>query len=207
MMFNVDYIFDFDCTITYRNFAYFWWKPDEIFKTINKDIEPELVDNLSYKFNNKMIHDQIDINLFNNIIFGSNKRIDYLDNFFSELSNRGNLIIASRGNADKIYQCLQLNKLGKYFPRKNIYGTETNKTKLIIHRLNKNHNVFYIDDNHEEHNDLEKNSNINKIIIDHDFNLYNYYNKCRYIFCHSLNKDYHGIDKKLMIKILNLPIR
>lgn len=204
MISNVDYIFDFDCTITYRNFAYFWWKPDEIFKKTNIDIDPKFIDNLSFKFNNDMLDDQIDINLFNNIIFGSNQRVDYLDKFFTELSTKGNLIIASRGNADKIYQCLQLNKLGKYFPRKNIYGTETNKTKLITNRLNNNNNVFYIDDNHEEHQDI---SNINLIALDRYFFLYNYQNNSRYIFCHSLQKNYHGIDKKLMRKILKLTIR
>jgi hypothetical protein len=204
MISNINYIFDFDCTITYRNFAHFWWKPDDIFKKTDPDIEPELVDNLSFKFNNDMLYDQIDINLFNNIIFGSNERIDYLDDFFSKLSTKGNLIIASRGDANKIYKCLQLNKLKKYFPRENIYGMETNKTKLITSRLNNNQNVFYIDDNHEEHQNM---SNINIIHSDKYFYQYNYLNNLRYIFCHQLQKDYHGIDKKLMKKILNLSIR
>jgi hypothetical protein len=204
MNFNIDYIFDFDCTITYRNFAYFWWKPDEIFRVIYKDIDPQIIDELSCKFNNNLMADQYDINLFNYIIFGSDKRIDDLDRLFAELSTRGNLIISSRGNSEKIYECLQLNKLGKYFPRENIYGTETNKTKLIKYRLaKKKYNVFYIDDNHEEHNQMQ---NINLLYTDKNFNRYNYKNGSTYIFCHSLQKESTGMDKELMKKIVELNI-
>jgi len=204
-MSNIDYIFDFDCTITYRNFAYFWWKPDEVFKETNKDIDEYIVDDLSFKFNHNLLVDKIEIKMFNNIIFGSTKRIDYLDKLFADLSTKGNLIISSRGNADKIHKCLQLNKLGKYFILgKNIFGTETNKTKLIKHRLKKNHNVFYIDDNHEEH--INMNDSIKKVVSDDNFNTYNYINGKNYIFCHSLQKDYHGMDKKLMLEISKLNI-
>ena len=122
--------------------------------------------------------------LFNNLIFGSDSRIDDLDKLFNNLSKKGNLIISSRGNADKIYDCLKLNKLGKYFIRSNIFGTETNKTILIMNKLDKKHTVFYIDDNHKEHSDL----NIyNRLIYTNDnFNIYIYKNRSRYIFCHSL---------------------
>ena len=202
-MFKIDYIFDFDCTITYRNFAYFWWKPDEVFKQINPDINTNIIDDLSFKFNHNLMKNQTDIDLFNNIIFGSKNRIDYLDRLFANLSTRGNLIISSRGNADKIYDCLQLNRLGKYFNRSSIYGTETNKTKLIRHRLRKDHDVFYIDDNHEEHNNM---SSIHLSVTDDNFRTYNYKNGRKYIFCHSLQKDYNGMDKNLMIKISKLNI-
>ena len=154
-MFDIDYIFDFDCTITYRNFAYFWSKPDDIFKQLYSNIDNDLIDDLSYKFNhNKLSENIVDQYRFNKIIFGSQQRIEDLDNLFEKLSKKGNIIISSRGNADKIFECLKLNQLEKYFTRSNIYGTETNKTELIKYRLDMQQSVFYIDDNHKEHNDL-----------------------------------------------------
>ena len=200
-MFNVDYIFDFDCTITYRNFAYFWWKPDEVFKKLYPEINHNFIDNLSLKFNqNLLLNNRLERKLFNNLIFHSMDRLDDLDELFNKLSKKGNLIISSRGNADKIYDCLQLNQLGKYFTKSQIYGTETNKSVLIKNKLDKVHTVFYIDDNHKEHNDLNV---YNKLIYtNNNFNMYIYYaNKSRYIFCHSLVKDGHGLNKDLMIKI------
>ncbi len=194
------YIFDFDCTITYRNFAYFWWKPDTVFKELYPEINNNTINDLSTKFNNNQLTSRLDKQLFNNIIFGSTTRINELDNLFDKLSKKGNLIISSRGNADKIYECLQLNKLGKYFSRYNIYGTETNKTLLIKNRLDSAHTVFYIDDNHEEH--LELNPYNKLIYTDSNFKMYLYLkNRSRYIFCYSLIKNNNGLDTDLMIKI------
>ena len=200
-MFNIDYIFDFDCTITYRNFAYFWWKPDEVFKKLYPEISPNFIDNLSSKFNQNLLSDNISDQIqFNNLIFKSRHRLNDLDELFEKLSKKGNLIISSRGDADKIYECLQLNQLGKYFTRSQIYGTETNKSILIKNRLDNAHTVFYIDDNHDEHNDLYTYNRL--IYTDDNFNMYVYYaNKSRYIFCHSLIKNGSGLNKDLMIKI------
>ena len=58
-MFDIDYIFDFDCTITYRNFAYFWWKPDEVFKDLYPNINSNFIDNLSLKFNENQAYNYI----------------------------------------------------------------------------------------------------------------------------------------------------
>ena len=195
------YVFDFDCTITYRNFAYFWLKPDEIFKQKYANIKPTIIDELSFKFNNNMLVDISDINLFNDIIFGSDERIVYLDRLFNNLSHKGRLVISSRGDPNKIFKCLQYNSLSKYFTQDNIFGYKHNKTNLIKEFLNNNSKVFYIDDNHEEHNELLK--NLNLITTTDNLSIYSYKSdKPNYIFCHSLKYESNGISNQLINRII-----
>ena len=198
-MTNIDYIFDFDCTITYRNFYYLWNRP-LIFKKLYPNILNSYINDISNKFNNNNII-KYDEN-FNNLIFGSNNRLRCLYNFFDYLSKKGNLIISSSGNKDKIYDCLLLNNLGKYFKKHNIYGIETNKTELIMSKFKQGNKVFYIDDNHKEHSDLLR--YIKLLYVDDNFKVYGY-NSCipNYIFCHLLDKDGNGINQNIMNLIMN----
>jgi len=161
------------------------------------DIKKEIINELSNKFNSNNLTIQSDIDLFNRIIFGSIGRLNELYSLFEYLSTRYNLIISSRGNADKIYDCLKLNNLGKFFDRENIYGTEMNKTQLIIDRLLIRDKVLYIDDNHGEHNDLLR--YIKLIHVDSNIKIYTFNsNVGNYIFFHSLIKYGDGIDSKMI---------
>lgn len=198
-MLDIDFIFDFDCTITYRNFAYLWWQLDT-FKKLYPNISNDFVDDISNKFNNKNLA-KYDKN-FNNLIFGDNQRLNDLYSLFDFLSKKGNLIISSRGDKNKIYDCLQLNDLGKFFNKDNIYGTETNKTELIISRLKQGNKVFYIDDNHKEHNDLLR--YIKLLHVDNNFKVYGYNSNIpNYIFFYSLFKDGNGINKNVIDLIIS----
>lgn len=154
------YMFDFDCTITMRHF----------FHLINNKLEflrlysdkPEVIENVEYLLAQKnyflgsetSLPDDTYKNKFITTIFGNQERLNALKEMFRILQTKGEIIIASRGLKDQIIKCL--NFVGINSPdnilikEENIFGG-VNKVVILMDKTSKS-NVFYVDDDHTEHN-------------------------------------------------------
>jgi len=90
---------------------------------------------------------------FIELIFGGNYRLKMIKEFLCKL-NLKNVYIASRGNKNDICKCIDL--LGIKISHNNIFGNETPKVNVITNLINIG-NVFYIDDDRQEHMEFIKN--------------------------------------------------
>jgi hypothetical protein len=115
-------------------------------------------------------------------------------------------MIASRGNYNEISNCLSLVELIKYFDE--IYDIATSKVK-VIQDLLQTCNVFYIDDNHEEHHIIIESVEPEKKFMTESgvaFDIYkNKSSSFRYVFCGNLEPDQTGMDDNVTDSIISNP--
>ena len=192
------FIFDFDCTLTYTHFYYFTHdlntyckkfkiRLDNEIKILQKDIINYLKENIYIPLNSLVY--------FTELIFGGTERLRLIKKFLNKL-NLKNVYIASRGNKNDICKCIDL--LGIKIPHDNIFGNETPKVNVINNLINVG-NVFYVDDDRQEHmefiKDFETNSRLPFTSCIKNNN--------HYVFMNSLMKEGSGLTLEQMNSILN----
>jgi hypothetical protein len=181
------FIFDFDCTLTYRHFYLFYYNYNKFKSRYNIFSKYDI---LQYKFVNNNILSKNEKEDIINLIFN---RIRYvkLAEYLTYLKQYGELVISSRGTRNSIIRCLEVCNLIDFFDKENIHGNEKKKDELILKKLRNNINIIYIDDNHEEHNIIE--SHIRYLNEDDCFKYYKF-NDVDYIFCNILEFEKNGIN-------------
>lgn len=166
------YIFDFDCTITMRHFFHLINNKSEFLKLYSD--KPEVIENVGYLLTQKnyflgsetSLPDGTYKNKFITTIFGNQERLNALKEMFSILQTKGEIIIASRGLKNQIIKCL--NFVGINSPdnilikEENIFGG-VNKVDILMDKTSKS-NVFYVDDDHTEHNIFFKSKHIEGVL-------------------------------------------
>jgi hypothetical protein len=166
------YIFDFDCTITMRHFFHLINNKSEFLRLYSD--KPEVIENVGYLLTQKnyflgsetSLPDGTYKNKFITTIFGNQERLNALKEMFSILQTKGEIIIASRGLKNQIIKCL--NFVGINSPdnilikEENIFGG-VNKVDILMDKTSKS-NVFYVDDDHTEHNNFFKSKHIEGVL-------------------------------------------
>lgn len=191
------FIFDFDCTITYTHFYYFTHDLD----TYCKKFKIEQTDKIKWlqiiiiKYLKEDHYIPLEyFSIFVNLIFGSNERLRLIKKFLNKL-NLENVYIASRGDKNDICKCIDL--LGIKIPHDNVFGNETPKINVINNLIDKG-NVFYVDDDRQEHiefiKDFETDSRIPFTSC--------IKNKNHYVFMNTLMKEGSGLTLEQMNLIL-----
>jgi hypothetical protein len=157
------YVFDFDCTLTGRHFYYFIhnFGAFESMYPSSSDKYLRMRKNLynfyaGYFKNNEELDKSEDLYynkvMFLNLIFSGLHRIKIIKEMFERIGKE-NLYIASKGDKEQILKLLSLAELRSFIKDENVYGNEMAKDKLLKDIfLYKNRDLFYADDNHEEHN-------------------------------------------------------
>jgi len=185
------YVFDFDCTLTTRHLYYFVNNLSnfiQVFPDVTSETRLTLAqinrlhgwinDYFSGRDSFFTNHSQ-NKEQFINLIFGNEKRITKLGNMFKAIGIN-NLYIASRGIKEQIIKVLDLVGLGGYVKQENITGGEVNKVH-VLNRLISLGNVFYADDDSEEHGVFVSSHGLVFVDKENNFMRYNY-NSYKYIF-------------------------
>jgi hypothetical protein len=157
------YVFDFDCTLTARHFYYYIHNFNAFERmygaglTTDKETQKRINEFYVGYFKNNEELDQVkDVKYrtnFLNLIFGRKERLEEIINMFDRIG-RENLYIASRGDKSQILKLLRytfgIDDLSAFIKDENVFGG-VNKTE-ILKNIFKDKNIFYVDDDHEEHN-------------------------------------------------------
>ena len=202
---NTVYVFDFDCTITFRHFFAFLNNLD-VFKGMYSkshvidNEEVDLIYNTVYGYfkntEQTKIADDI-VNKFINLIFGSKDRLDNIKYLINTLqSTRQCVYIASKGIRDEIIKCIEL--VGINIALTNITGRDDRNKVDVLQLLYSNNNVFYVDDDDDQHQLFAQNINAPYRVKD----LY-VHKKNTYVFM-PLFKNGYGLVNHNMITILQL---
>lgn len=190
-MLQYQFIFDFDCTLTYRHFYLFYYNYDKFKNRYNISSRYDI---LQYKFINFSVLSKNEKQDIINLIFNSSRYAKLVE-YLIYLKQYGELIISSRGIKESIIRCLEVCNLIDFFDKENIHGNEKKKDELILEKLKKNINIIYIDDNHKEHNIIE--SHVKYLNEDDCFRYYKF-NNVNYIFCYILEFEKNGINNFIM---------
>jgi hypothetical protein len=193
-----NFVFDFDCTLTYTHFYYFTNDLDTYCKKFKVE-QTDKIKNLQVSII-KYLKEDTKINLylleqFIELIFGGNDRLKMIKQFLCKL-NLNNVYIASRGNKNDICKCVDL--LGIKISHNNIFGNETPKVNVINNLINKG-NVFYVDDDRFEHIEFIR----NLLIIDKFPMTIAQKNNNNYVFMNSLMKEGSGLTLEQINLILH----
>jgi hypothetical protein len=193
-----NFVFDFDCTLTYTHFYYFTNDLDTYCKKFKVE-QTDKIKNLQVSII-KYLKEDTKINLylleqFIELIFGGNDRLKMIKQFLCKL-NLNNVYIASRGNKNDICKCIDL--CGIKISHNNIFGNETPKVNVINNLINKG-NVFYVDDDRFEHIEFIR----NLLIIDKFPMTIAQKNNNNYVFMNSLMKEGSGLTLEQINLILH----
>ncbi len=182
---SASFIFDFDCTLTVRHLYYFLNNLSifkELYSKLLNDIDindvniEQLHAFAKYHLKLDTVSSSLDLTtgkeLFIKIIFGSQDRIEILRKMFTDIG-KDNLYIASRGIKEQIIKTLDFVGLDGLIKSENITGGNINKTIILKEHIIKE-NVFYADDDNEEHNNFVQEFSDNLMISHYNDLIYTY---------------------------------
>lgn len=160
------FIFDFDCTLTSTHLFYLLNNTPQFVTLFGSDLVSDF-DSFVTLFKNYFIRgidggasDPQNKLLFINLIFGSWERLEAIKQMFTKIG-KNNLYIASRGIKEQIISVLNYVGLKNLVDESHITGGDVLKVHVLNNQIT-NHNVFYMDDDHEEHEEFVKGINLMK---------------------------------------------
>jgi len=204
---NTVYVFDFDCTLTIKHFYYFVSDYD-IFKNAYSITSTNTIyDKIRDYYLKDTIADETDketyITPFINLFFDGQERLNKIKKMFERIGKE-NLYIATRGIKSNVVKILRLIDVGDLIHEDHINplinGKEVDKD-ILLEDLFKTKNIFYADDNHEEHIKFINKNNPTIVRETENTTVYRGRNGNTYTFYKSLMKEGGGISEDMLDRI------